>query len=124
MGDLPSIISLIWDEKVLPKLLADPDELQVRLARRRAGMMRRPPRAWCIALRAADQRINPMTAACVPERVAHSPKFVKNQDYVPEQHEVTITATLVRELVRPIKLNGRVGMETLTEMLGLSSTSI
>lgn len=123
-NDLPSIIAHIWESKVLPKLLADPDELQVRLARRRAGMMRRPPRAWCVALRAADQRINPMTAACVPEDVAHSPTFVKNQDYSPEQHEVTITAKLVRELVRPIKLEGRLEMHDLCERLGFSHTSI
>ncbi|CAN5520680.1 hypothetical protein BH09PLA1_BH09PLA1_35550 [soil metagenome] len=34
-------------------------------------MLTRPPRAWCLAIRAADTRINPFTARIVPEDAAY-----------------------------------------------------
>ena len=43
-------------------LLRDRDELHRRLARRRRALMQRPPRAWCLALRASDRRIDETTA--------------------------------------------------------------
>jgi hypothetical protein len=39
------------------RILSDPDELRRRVARRRMKSLRRPPRAWCLALRASDRRI-------------------------------------------------------------------
>lgn len=41
----------------LPTL--SPDQLQQRLARRNLPILTRPPRAWCLAIRAADTRIAP-----------------------------------------------------------------
>src|SRR4051812_36791501 len=70
MSDILELISVAW-EKLRPGIEKDPDELARRLARRRAGMMRRPPRAWCLAARASDTRINPASAACVPEDAAY-----------------------------------------------------
>src|SRR5258706_11854627 len=37
------------------EILSDPQELQGRLARRRGKSMGRPPRAWCVAIRASDR---------------------------------------------------------------------
>jgi DNA-binding CsgD family transcriptional regulator len=45
--------------EVWPRLKADEDELRARLARRRSKEMLRPPRAWCLAVRASDLRIEP-----------------------------------------------------------------
>ena len=57
-----------WKRKVLPLIRKDRAELARRLARRGAGMMRRPPRAWCLAVRASDQRVNPESAVCAAIR--------------------------------------------------------
>src|SRR5688572_483421 len=107
MSDLLNLIGHAWETRVKPILDRDPDELQRRLARRRAGMMRRPPRAWCLAIRASDQRINPATAACVPEEAAYLPSQLGpdhyQRDYMIGRHEVTITAPLLREICRPFK---------------------
>src|SRR5688500_2141187 len=67
MSDLLDLIGNAWETTVKPLLENDPDELARRLARLRSGMLRRPPRAWCLAVRASDQWINPATVACVPE---------------------------------------------------------
>src|SRR5438874_868644 len=49
------------------KILNDPQELQRRLARRRMKSLTRPPRAWCIAIRASDRRITPAHWVISPE---------------------------------------------------------
>jgi hypothetical protein len=69
--DLVQLIYQAWDHKVRPLVEKNPDELARRLARRRSALMRRPPRAWCLVVRASDGRINPATAACVPEEAAY-----------------------------------------------------
>src|SRR4051812_29580199 len=91
--------------RILPKIDRDPDELARRLARRHQGMMRRPPRAWCLGVRASDARINPATAVCVPEDAAwpgtHRGKGVEPR-YA--EHQVTLEPTLLRRLCRPVFL--------------------
>ena len=52
-------------QRVLPELTAD--QLRERLARRKTRSLRRPPRAWCVAVRASDTRIGPWGAVIVPE---------------------------------------------------------
>ena len=53
--------------KLRGKILADPRELHRRLARRRSSLLTRPPRAWCIAIRASDRRITPIYWLITPE---------------------------------------------------------
>src|SRR5438094_5431076 len=104
MDPLVQAIAEAW-QRVKPLVEKDPDELARRLARRRLAVMQRPPRAWCLAVRASDTRINPATAACVPEEAAY-PRSALGTRFEPEYseygpHEVTLTAELVRRLVRP-----------------------
>src|SRR5688572_18931817 len=53
---LDDVIRGAW-KIVRPTLDADPHELARRLARRRLAVLTRPPRAWCLALRASDGRL-------------------------------------------------------------------
>src|SRR5262245_58524331 len=103
MSDDPflSLLHTAW-EKLQPTLARDPDELARRLARRHQGMMQRPRRAWCLAIRAADTRISPGTAACWPE-VAAYPGNCYAPGLLPQygRHDVTVTAGLVRKLCAP-----------------------
>jgi hypothetical protein len=100
--DLLELIWHAWQTRVKPLIDKDPDELVRRLARRRSGMMQRPPRAWCLAVRASDHRINPATALCVSEDAAYPPATRGYGREVFAEHEVTLDARLVRQLVRPI----------------------
>src|SRR5690348_15034448 len=59
--DITSAIAAAW-ERVRPRLERDPDELQRRLARRNGKLINSPPRAWCLAVRAADLRIEDVCA--------------------------------------------------------------
>src|SRR5690349_3140464 len=63
MDDVETAILEAW-KRVLPRLMDDQHELAKRLQRRRCASLRRPPRAWCIAVRASDRRIPGMW--CVP----------------------------------------------------------
>src|SRR3954468_22722037 len=108
MTDLEQAILDAW-QRVRPTLLADAAELARRLARRRTPTLLRPPRAWCLAVRASDTRINPAAAAIVPEH-AVSPRgapHVTNPRaptrYLP--HEVTLDAPLLRMLCRPVYID-------------------
>src|SRR5690349_12948070 len=51
-----NLLEEAWN-KILSTIERDPDELARRVARRDLGLMRRRPRAWCLAVRAADSRI-------------------------------------------------------------------
>jgi len=53
--------------RVRNEILTDPDELRRRLARRRMKSLTRPPRAWCVAIRASDRRITPAHWVIAPE---------------------------------------------------------
>jgi len=55
MDDVELFIRRAW-EKLAPTLRADPDELR---RRRDSATLRRPPRAWCLAIRASDTRLAP-----------------------------------------------------------------
>src|SRR5262245_14511014 len=104
--DLPALLLSAW-QRLQPLIQRDPDELARRLARRRTGIMLRPPRAWCLAVRASDQRIHPGVAACVPEDAAYpysaiDPALRKYAEFCPlRQHQVTLDAKLLRRLSRP-----------------------
>jgi DNA-binding CsgD family transcriptional regulator len=90
MGDLDSAILTAW-ARIRPILQSDPDELAARLARRRSQLLLRPPRAWCLAVRASDRRL-PLHHPTTPQ-LHHA------------SHNLTLTAPLLRELCRPIKID-------------------
>jgi hypothetical protein len=50
-----AIMNAWW--RVKPLLLADPEELARRLARRKKAGLVRPPRGYCLAVRASDRRM-------------------------------------------------------------------
>jgi len=93
--------------------LADEAELARRLARRRNAGLGRPPRAWCMAVRASDTRIpdqNYRQAKATREAVAE---------------EVRLDARLLRTLCAPVTITPP--GETLQEVaakLGVGVTSL
>ena len=100
MDDVSRLVLEAW-EKLGPGIKADPEELARRLARRRGALLTRPPRAWCIALRASDRRITPAYWIIYPEHameVAH-----EEHPYEPIEHEVTIDARVLRKYCRPVR---------------------
>src|SRR5688572_6256677 len=107
MDDLEQPILAAWN-KIAPRLLSDRDELAHRVARRRRAMLQRPPRAWCIAIRAADTRINPFTARCVPEDAAYPRPLVTGDALRTHRyagHEVTLDAPLLMKLCEPVTID-------------------
>src|SRR5207247_2475924 len=85
------------------KILSDPDELQRRLARRRLKCLTRPPRAWCIAIRASDRRITPAHWVIFPEHAMD----LNHEDhpYEPIEHEVTIQKHAIRRYCNPVRIS-------------------
>ena len=101
MTDLDRALLEAWNN-ISPRLRSDPDELQRRLARRRSPTLMRPPREWCIAMRASDRRITPLTAPLEPERAMYLPNHDSTRFRQP--HAVTITRRLLRELTAVVRL--------------------
>src|SRR4051812_49930840 len=103
--------------KLRHKILSHPDQLRKRLARRRTPSLTRPPRPWCIAIRAADRRITPAHWVISPEHAldlnhpAHP--------YQPIEHEVTIRAHAIRRCCHPVSFS-REDAEDVAQMLGVS----
>src|SRR4051812_8697241 len=102
MNDVARLVLEAW-EKLGPKIMADPQELARRLARRRIGILTRPVRAWCIAVRASDRRITPMHWMIWPQHALdlNHPEH----PYEPIEHEVTIQAYALRKFCRPVRTN-------------------
>jgi len=83
------------------KILSDPQELRRRLARRRMKSLTRPPRAWCIAIRASDRRITPAHWVIAPEHAMELDH--PEHPYEPIEHEVTIQPHGLRRFCRAVR---------------------
>ncbi len=84
MDTLPTLLLAAW-KRVEPRL--HPHDLAHRLARRRRDVLTRPPRPWCLAVRASDTRLLPIDP---PLARAH------------QAHEVYLTADDLRALCAPV----------------------
>ncbi|MEA2710288.1 MAG: Bacterial regulatory protein luxR family [Phycisphaerales bacterium] len=94
--------------RVRETLRNNPIDVAKRLRRGRDVWTKRPPRAWCLAIRASDTRITPMTARCEPEdaaypREAMSP-HLRTSSHAP--HRVTVDATLLAMLTERVRVDG------------------
>jgi hypothetical protein len=114
--DLERNIREAW-LRVRKDILNDPQELQRRLARRGMKALRRPPRAWCLAIRASDRRITPAHWVIVPE---HAMELMHPEHpYEPIEHEVTIGTHALRRYCHPVSFRGRM-RRMWPRMLGVS----
>src|SRR5436305_295800 len=93
MDPLEIVVAEAW-ERVIPGVLADPAELAARLARRRSVYGQKPPRAWCLAVRASDRRMTAWDTAMAPEDGAR--RRVR--------HEVVLDAEALRRLCGPVRI--------------------
>src|SRR5438105_8962767 len=85
------------------KILSDPQELAGRLARRRNKSLTRPPRAWCVAIRASDRRITAAHWVISPEHAMDLD--YPEHPYEPIEHEVTIQTDAIRRYCHPISFS-------------------
>src|SRR5438128_468358 len=99
-------------------ILSDPQELHRRLARRRMKILTRPPRAWCIAIRASDRRITPAHWVISPEHAMDLDH--PGHPYEPIEHEVTIQTHAIRRYCHPISFSREIASE-LAKRLGVSN---
>ncbi|HEV8378250.1 MAG TPA: hypothetical protein VGP99_05335 [Tepidisphaeraceae bacterium] len=99
------------------KILSDPHELHRRLARRRSKSLTKPPRAWCIAIRASDRRITPAHWVITPEHAMDLNH--PDHPYEPIEHEVTIQTHAIRRCCHPVSFS-REDAADVAKMLGVS----
>ncbi len=95
METLEKTILNAW-EAHKSRIESDPAEFARRIARRHSPTFLRCPRAWCLAVRASDRRINPMHAIIVPEDA---------MDDLPKHaaaHDVTLDARVLKRLCTPV----------------------
>src|SRR5688500_6534786 len=103
--DIVDILCVAW-RRVRDGLRGKPDEVRRRLKRGREVWKKRPPRAWCLAVRASDTRINPVTARCEPEWAAYPRECMPGEKRTKyERHRVTLDVELLRELCRPVRIH-------------------
>jgi transcriptional regulator with XRE-family HTH domain len=107
--------------RVRGKILSDPDELQRRLARRRSKSLTRPPRAWCIAIRASDRRITPAHWIITPEHALDLDHPA--HPYEPIEHELTIQKHAIRRYCNPVSFSREDAVEV-AKMLGTSDAHL
>src|SRR5258705_8916185 len=105
------------------KILSDPQELARRLARRRKRSLTKPPRAWCIAVRASDRRITPAHWVISPEHAMDLDHPL--HPYEPIEHEVIIRPHALRKYCRPVRTDswGEL-VQDVAKQLGVSKSSL
>ena len=103
--EITDILLAAW-RRVRETLRGNPEEVRRRLRRGREKWTKRPPRAWCLAVRASDTRITPMTVVCVPEEAAYPRECVAGEMRTAYQrHAVTLDVELLRELCAPVRIH-------------------
>ncbi|XAM01168.1 hypothetical protein OT109_07225 [Phycisphaeraceae bacterium D3-23] len=92
MDDMDRNLIVAWD-KVVARCEADPAEARRRWRRTSAGaMFDRPPRAWCLAVRASDSRLGGIEGAVdEPEKARRA-----------LAHRVVLDGSVLRELGGPV----------------------
>src|SRR3954470_13680632 len=100
MNDVARLVLEAW-EKLGPKIMADSDELNRRLARRRMGILTRPVRAWCLCVRASDRRITPAHWVISPEHAMDLNHPAHPYERI--EHEVIIRPHALRKYCRPVR---------------------
>src|SRR5258705_8129265 len=100
MDDVARLVMEAW-EKLGPEILANRDQLARRLARRRSALLNRPPRAFCLAIRASDHRITPAHWVISPHHAMDMDH--PEHPYQPIEHEVIIRAHALRKYCRPVR---------------------
>jgi DNA-binding NarL/FixJ family response regulator len=101
--------------RVLP--LLGEDELRRRLGRRNTPALLRPPRAWCLAVRAGDTRINAYNAAMVPED-AMDPHDREHPGRV-LPHTVVLDKRLLAKLCRHVEVEYGTTIKELAGLVGV-----
>jgi hypothetical protein len=101
MGEIEQLLQSAW-ASIKPKLLADPDELRRRLARRNRPLLQRPPRTRCLAIRASDTRINPARAPIIPEDAVNSRDREHPGRFLP--HQFVLDNSLLHRLCGPVRI--------------------
>ncbi len=111
MDDVELAILNAW-HALAPALARDPEELRRRLARRdRSKLLSAAPRAWCLALRANDTRL---------EHFAFSPPRLLTAS-TSEPQEITLTRDNIVHLCAPVRLTAP--GQTLDEVAALLGTT-
>src|SRR6266542_538855 len=88
MDDIEQALRAAWD-LLRPKLEQDPEKLRKRLARRQSKVIRQPPRAWCLAIKASDKRLD---APATPTPTS-------------DQHqEIVLDSITLRKLCAPVAI--------------------
>lgn len=113
-------------ETVGARLLERPWELVKRMERVRRAELRRPVRAWSVAVRASDMRIGVgggSSALAVAGRTGRAwgdfgceRSFLRAQEGV--AHRVTLTGPRLAELVKPVRLEDLMPIAEAAELLG------
>src|SRR6476646_9199816 len=122
MNDVARLVLEAW-EKHGPRIMGDSDELNRRLARRRMGIVTRPVRAWCLAVRACDRRITPAHWVISPEHAMDLDHPAHPYEAI--EHEVIIRPHALRKYCRGVRTDsyGEVAREV-AEKLGTTPAGL
>src|SRR5215211_3150658 len=88
MDEIQRALADAW-RRVAPLLARDADARRRRLARRRSRLIESPPRAWCLAVRATDTRLD---RSCITR---------PRKD---ERHQVLLDSADLKKLCAPVFL--------------------
>ena len=98
MDELDRNLLEAWG-RVVAELRADPDEARQRWRRSRGKTLRRPPRAWCLQLRASDTRIGAWDTEGDIEAAVRDGEGFRGAG-----HGITLSGSAVRSLCGPVRI--------------------
>ena len=101
MNDLDRALFEAWN-RVGARLLGDGEELRKRLGRRGNRRFARPLRAWCVAVRANDHRINDAHALVEPQHALSLEALAHPGRYA--EHRITLDRPLLERVCGGVRI--------------------
>jgi transposase-like protein len=122
VDDVEIAILAAW-KRIKPGLLADRAELARRLGRSRSKTLRKWPRAWCLAIRAGDLRLERIAMVYGHQRTGR-PEHAGAERAGQVAHKIRLTAQAVKKLCARVRIVPGESVPGLAARLGVRPAAL
>jgi hypothetical protein len=103
VDEIQHAINQAW-LRLRPTLESNPTELSKRLARRQSALLKSPPRAWCLALRSTDTRLERYCSTHPYAAPTNPHPHLRTEHGHPVTHQILLDTPALWHLCSPVEI--------------------